>query len=227
MAIILINDELQVKETIPNRDFDHIKSKTFLDVARWLASKYRDSIGGILGNSLGGFEGAGSNLERAPIKFEVMANDGQFTSVPYSDNVGEWEGKTDQIYFVLEPTGGANNPIFNKHSFGVIRNTRFLNWKPLIANSVADGIYAVGRVQGENFARTIRVQPSADYPNTPPIISSNPPFSNDPCWDTRGILHYTTYADGSGSPWNSLVARHQNPLISIIDELLTKYRMSV
>lgn len=227
MALVLINDELQVKETIPNKDFENIKSKTFLDVARWLATKYRESIGGILGDNLAVFEGAGSNLERAPIKFEVMANDGQFATIHWSDNVGQWEAKTSQVYFVLEPSGGANNAIFNKHAFAVIRNTRFLNWKSLVANSVADGIYAVGRVQGENIARTIRVQPSANYPNDPPIISSNPAFNDDPCWDTNGILHYTTYSDGSGSPWNSLVARHQNPLISIIDELLTKYRMSV
>lgn len=227
MAIVLINEELGVKETIPNGGFDNIKSKTFLDVAKWLATKYEGSISSLIGSNLSGFEGAGANLERAPIKFEVMANDGQFATVPYSDNVGEWESKTNQIYFTIEPTGGMNNPIFNKHAFGVIRNTRFSQWKSLISNSVADGIYAQGRIRSENIVYTIRVQPSADYPNSPPIVSTNPPFSNDPCWDTNGILHYTAYSDGTGSPWNSLVARHQNPLISLIDELLTKYKFGV
>jgi hypothetical protein len=225
--IVLINEELQIKERIPNKEFSNIEEKTFLDVAKWLTSKYRGNIASQLGDELSGLESVGQNLERAPIKFNVLANDGKYAVVPYSDNVGEWAEKTDTIYFETEPVGGANNSLFNKHAFGVIKNTRFAQWKSLISDSVADGIFAIGRINKENIAYTIRVQPSANYPLDPPIVSTSPPFSDDPCWDTSGVLHYTAYSNGSGSPWNSLVERQSNPLISLIDELLTKYKMGV
>jgi len=78
----------------------------------------------------------------------------------------------------------------------------------------------------QNIIRTWTITPSPDYPKSPPTITSEPPFTNDVCWPD-GRLHYTRYSNGGGSPWTDAAARSANPLLSLLIELLQKYRLYV
>jgi hypothetical protein len=116
--------------------------------------------------------------------------------------------------------------IFANHAHEILRKPKYRNWKHIVAGKPGYGIKAVGPDK-TGIVRTWKITPSGNYPNTPPVIVSEPPYSNDPCWDSKGILHYTNFKKNSGSPWEKAVKVNVNPLFSLIIELLHKYKLSV
>jgi len=115
---------------------------------------------------------------------------------------------------------------FANHAQEILNKPKYRNWKYLISGKPGYGIKAVGPDKS-GIVRTWKITPSGNYPKTPPVVVSEPPYFDDVCWGSSGVLHYTNFKKNSGSPWEKATKTHTNPLFSLIIELLQKYRLSV
>ncbi len=114
---------------------------------------------------------------------------------------------------------------FAIHAIEILNKPTYKNWKCILKDKPGYGIMAVGPDK-TGIVRTWKITPSGNYPESPPVVVSEPPYSSDVCWDSNGLLHYTRFAD-SGSPWEKAVSTNVNPLFGLIVELLQKYKLAV
>lgn len=73
----------------------------------------------------------------------------------------------------------------------------------------------------KNAIKVIKILYNKKYPRKPPIVHSTPRIE-DPCFDSKGYLHFAVIDDIFG--WN-LFRKHSNPLLYLIDELVKKYHL--
>ena len=116
--------------------------------------------------------------------------------------------------------------VFGNHALEILHKPKYRNWKCIVKDKPGYGIMAVGPDK-MGIVRTWKITPSGDYPRTPPTVVSEPPYMNDICWDSKGVLHYTAFSKKSGSPWEKAVKTDANPLFGLIVELLQKYKLAV
>jgi len=116
--------------------------------------------------------------------------------------------------------------VFANHALEILNKPKYRNWKCIVKDKPGYGIIATGPDK-HGIVRTWKITPSGNYPQTPPVVVSEPPYSKDLCWDSKGRLHYTVYRNVGGSPWEKAVITHANPLFGLIVELLQKYRLAV
>jgi hypothetical protein len=116
--------------------------------------------------------------------------------------------------------------VFASHALEILTKPKYRNWKSIVQDKPGFGIMAVGPDK-MGIVRTWKITPSGNYPMTPPVVVSEPPYVKDICWDSSGVLHYTRYAETSGSPWEKAVKTNANPLFTLIVELLQKYKLAV
>jgi len=220
--LILINSEIGTRDYYGK---GNLESKTFRDIAEDLHIKYQDQI----------FEYAKSQLSnilqndrtRLPLRFYYVDQAGNENEIDHSDKVFDIMRLGSEVFWSIQVVGGSVNfrKYFGQHSLELVKKPKYRNWKVIIEGKPGYGIYSVGPDK-TSIIRRWEIKPSRDYPQTPPIVTSSPPYSNDPCWDTNGTLHYARFQFG-GSPWNDRVNKSTNPLYSLVIELLQKYRLGV
>lgn len=221
--LVLVCSEIGTREYLPKE----LIEKKIRDIADWLWKKYDEDIGTFLGG-LSGLEGSDKrdNRHRAPILFEYVDLSGKMVPIDPTDDVRDISQMTDQIYWHPDVIGGQRfRQIFGNHAKELIGKKKYGNWEVIRDGEPGYGIIAVGP-DPQGIIRTWKIRPSDDYPNTPPIVTSEPPFTNDICW-SGGILHYTGFYQRGGSPWTKLVQRSTNPLHALMIELLQKYKFGV
>lgn len=142
-----------------------------------------------------------------------------------------------QVFWSIPAIGGVSAlQVFGNHVLKLL-TPEYQNWQLIRVGYPGYGIESRGPDKS-GIIRKLIVTASANYPQEPPKIISQPPFSDDPCWDNSGGLHYTSWKNMNGSPWNLLVEGgmgpsgvyqqpNDNPLGVIISELMLKYGFGV
>jgi hypothetical protein len=193
-------------------------------MAKELWGKYRDEIlteGEDVNNLI-------AEPERMPIRFQYVDDQGSECLVEPSEEIEDViSAGAKQVTWDATPTGGALSyrQQFGEHAAELLARPEYQNWSYCARGKPGYGIQAVGPDK-DDVVRTIKITPSGNYPETPPTVTCQPTFEGDPCW-TGGVLHYTTYSGGGGSPWKDLVEqsdRGLNPLHALTQELLLKYK---
>ncbi|MHA1270165.1 MAG: hypothetical protein ACTSPY_10300 [Candidatus Helarchaeota archaeon] len=112
--------------------------------------------------------------------------------------------------------------IFAEHVYGLITHKGYYSstWKLIDKNNYSKGIYGK-LIDKKNRIYIIKILYNNQYPIKPPIIHSTPPI-RDLCWDSKGYLHFAIKKDIFS--WD-LFKNYSNPLIYIVDELVTKYKI--
>jgi hypothetical protein len=216
--VVLICSEIGTRDYLPKDLVD----KQFRDVADWLWKKYPDQIQGWLKQNLGGLETP--NRDRAPLRFDYVDPAGTNIVIDPAENVVNISQVTEQVQWHPQVVGGANfRQAFGTHASDILARPNYRNWRCLAQGQPGYGIRAVGP-DPQGVIRTWTITPTANYPESPPAVISEPSYTNDICW-RDGVLHYTS---GRGvSPWQELARRSNNPLLALMIELLQKYKLGV
>jgi len=93
-------------------------------------------------------------------------------------------------------------------------------WSLIDKKNYSKGIFSY-LVNSKNQIFVVEILYNENYPNRPPIVHSSPSI-RDPCWDSRGYLHFAVA--GRDFAW-SIFKKSSNPLIYLIDELAIKYKI--
>lgn len=223
--LVLVCSEIGTRD-YPLKDKEsELIEKQIRDVSDWLWKKYDGDIGNFLKESHSGLETP--DRDRAPLRFDYIDLAGKMVPIDHAEDVRNISHITDQIYWHPQVIGGQRfRQIFGNHAMEIITNKRYRNWRLIIDEEPGYGIMAVGP-DSQGIIRTWKIYPSGDYPNTPPTIISEPPFTNDICWDSKGTLHYTSFKQQGGSPWTEAVQSSTNPLHALMIELLQKYKLGI
>lgn len=218
---VMICSEVGTRDYVPK----DLLEKQFRDVSEWLWKKYDSQILGFLKQSHSGLETP--NRDRAPLRFDYTDPAGKLVPIDHTEDVSSIAQVSDQIFWHPQVIGGGQTfrQVFGNHAVEILSNPRYRNWRLIVDNTPGYGIMAIGP-DPNGIVRTWKITPSPDYPNTPPTVTSDPSYTNDPCW-SDGKLHYTSYSQTSGSPWTDLVKRSTNSLLCLMIELLQKYKLGV
>lgn len=210
---------------IGTRDYptDGLLRKQFRDVSDWLWKKYEDEISGWLRQRLSNMEAP--NRDRAPLRFDYSDEAGKLIPIDHSENVSDIAHVGPQVQWHPQVVGGGYRQEFGMHAAEILTHPKYSNWRCIVENSPGYGIRAVGP-DPQNIIRTWTITPTADYPNSPPSVISQPSYTNDICWQD-GSLHYTGYSRRDGSPWQDVARQSANPLFSLVIELLQKYKLAI
>jgi len=237
--IILINRDLGLRDILSLEEY---KDKHFRDVASYLKEKYESKILDFVSKNLANQV---EDLDRIPIHFSYIGGgdeeeSGREIPVDHSEPVAPIINLTSegQIFWSIPAIGGRVDfrQIFGNHAASLI-SLSYQNWKFITEGYPGYGIYSRGPDKN-GIVRKITIQPTEKYPYEPPLVVSAPPFSEDPCWDDKGVLHYTYWTNNGGSPWTDLVygrkrnkkviaQASENPLKILVSELMQKYSIGV
>lgn len=218
--LVIICSEVGTRDYLPSE----LRDKLFRDVSDWLWKKYPDQITSWIQQELGGMETP--SRQRAELLFDYADAAGDRIPIDQSEAVAKIAQLTSQVQWHPQAVGGSSfRQTFGMHAAEILANPRYRNWHCVANGSPGYGIRAVGP-DPHGIIRTWTITPPADYPNSPPTVISEPPYTHDVCWG-NGILHYTRYTKRYGSPWQDLARRSTNPLLALIIELLQKYRLAV
>lgn len=211
--------EFTLTDLLPsNKEFHKIS-----DVNNYIWEKYGEQIEVYVNNNVNNVI---SRKDRLPLKFDYVNSQGIYESISFSQDISEVNEKTDIVNWHPEVVGGMTPiQIFGNHATDTIKNPNFRHWKLIVDGKPGFGIQVIA-VDKDEIIRTIKVLSSIDYPNSPPKVLTEPKFTNDICFDEKGELHYTNFI-GTGSPWLNCVNRYKNPLLSLLDELIHKYKFSI
>jgi len=219
--LILQNDEIGTKDFLEKKEW---QGKIIGDIPEYLYEKYKDQIFAYVKRTATNVIG---EKDRIPLKFYYVDKDGTWNILDPSEKISNIMSLYDIIHWQIPPLGARSDylQVFGNHAVQIVRNPIYKNWKYLEKNRPGFGIYSVGP-DDNGIKRTLEIKPSANYPETPPIVFSLPPYK-DPCWDSTGTLHYTTYKNKGGTSWKDLAEKCHNPLLVLVIELLQKYRLAV
>jgi hypothetical protein len=201
-----------------------IMKKQFRDVHTWLWKKYPSEISAWIRRELTNMETP--DKDRAPLLFQYADEAGALINIDYGEDVAAISKLTPQVQWHPPVVGGGNfRQTFGIHAAEILTHPRYKNWQCVVDGKPGYGIMAIGP-DPQNTIRTWTIKPSADYPHSPPIVVSQPPYKDDICWQ-GGTLHYTGYRNRSGSPWQDVAQKSTNPLLALLNELLQKYQLAV
>jgi len=221
--LVLVCSEIGTRDYPPKE----LIEKKFRDISDWLWKKYDRDIENFLKESHSGLETP--DRDRAPLRFDYIDLAGKMVPIDHAEDVRNISQMNNQVYWHPQVIGGQRfRQIFGNHAMEIIENKRYRNWGLIIDKKPGYGIMTVGP-DPKGIIRTWKIYPSGDYPDTPPTVISEPPFTNDigGCWDSKGILHYTSFKQPGGSPWTELAQKSTNPLHALMIELLQKYKLGV
>ncbi len=219
--LVLINSEIGTRDYYSKSD---IEGKAFSNLKDDLSDNYQSQIlkyAKNIGNLVQG------KKERLPLRFYYVDKAGNEVEIDHADLVTDIMQITKNVNWSIQVIGGAQNfrQLFGQHALEVVNKPSYKNWKFLVDKKPGFGIYAIGPDKNE-IIRRWEIKPSGSYPNTPPIVTSSPSYSDDPCW-SNGTLHYTNFENSSSSPWKRRAEKSINPLFSLIVELLQKYNLGI
>ena len=220
--LVLINSEIGTRDYFAKGD---VEGKTFRDIADELHKKYQEQIAEYARAQVGNL--VQGDQSRLPLRFYYVDQAGNENELDHSDAASDTMQLSDKVFWSIQVVGGNNNfrRDFGEHAIDLVRKPKYRNWKLLVEGKPGFGIFATGPDKTGTIRRW-EIKPSGSYPNTPPIVTSSPSYSNDPCWDTSGTLHYTRLRNG-GSPWEERAKKSTNPLYGLVIELLQKYKLAV
>lgn len=163
---------------------------------------------------------------RAPLFFDYMDENGTKNAILNTKCLTDLAEITDTVFWYPQVIGGNTTvQIFANHAYSIIANLEYIGWSEIEKGNLAKGIKTVAPDPDCNL-RTWKIIPTANYPNTPPIVFAEPEFTNDVCFIT-GMLDYTFFTNKPGSPWLETVKKYNNPLIPLLNELMQKYIMQL
>ncbi|MBC8525886.1 MAG: hypothetical protein H8D22_03295 [Candidatus Cloacimonetes bacterium] len=226
--LILQNDEIGTKDFLEKKEW---QGKIIGDIPEYLYEKYKEKIFAYVKRTATNII---DEKERIPLMFyytdkkgSSVNKDGKWNILDPSEKIGDIMSLYDIIHWRISPVGARLSSLqaFGNHAVKIVVNPKYRNWKYLEENRPGLGIYSVGP-DNKGIRRTWKIKPSANYPDTPPIVVSLPPYTKDPCW-FNGILHYTTYKNKGGTPWKDMAEKCNNPLLVLVVELFWKYRIGV
>jgi len=219
--LVLVNKRIRSRDVLP-------PTGTFMDVAKKLWAKYKDTL----------TEHGGDNVDnlipeqdRMPLRFLYVDKAGSQCLIEPSEPVAAiLAAGAEQVIWDHVPVGGSQNyrQAFGRHALDLMNIPQYQNWKCLHPDHPGYGITATGPDKND-VVRTLKLTPSGNYPQTPPTVTSEPEFTDDPCW-SGGVLHFTNFSTGGGSAWDALVELSSagiNPLQGLIQELLQNYAFAV
>jgi hypothetical protein len=217
--VVLICSEIGTRDYAP----DALGDKQFRDVSDWLWKKYDEEISGWLRQRLTNMETP--DRDRAPLRFDYTDQAGKLIPIDHAEPVSAIAQVSSQVQWHPQVVGGSYRQMFGMHAAEILSHPNYKNWSCVVKDSPGYGIRAVGP-DPDNIVRTWTITPTADYPNSPPTVVSQPSYTNDICW-RDGSLHYTAYSGTGGSPWQDVARDSANPLLSLMIELLQKYKLSI
>jgi hypothetical protein len=219
--LVLVNKRIRSRDVFPPKG-------TFLDVAKELWAKYKDTL---TEHGEANVDNLIPDEDRMPLRFMYVDKAGSQCLIEASEPVEAiLAAGAEQVNWDHVPVGGGLNyrQAFGRHALDLMSIPQYQNWKNLHADHPGYGITATGPDKND-VVRTLKLTPSGNYPKTPPTVTAEPEFTDDPCW-SGGVLHFTNFRSGGGSAWDDLVDLSSvgiNPLQGLIQELLQKYGFAV